>query len=136
VDALFDQAIRYIIPFMATTAKEQLVVSLDPFLSFPAFPIMQQQGLKVVRESKEAFEAAVGSYWNVVQLPQASEVTAVVPCYPLVSHFVSTLLPMGHVKSTLSNHTEFVKLFSASSKWLKLASHADEATAANPASRL
>mmetsp|Transcript_82485 Transcript_82485/g.163774 ORF Transcript_82485/g.163774 Transcript_82485/m.163774 type:complete len:735 (+) Transcript_82485:61-2265(+) len=136
MDAVFDQAIRYIFPFMATTAKKQLVVSLDPFLSFPAFPMLQQQGLKVVRESKEAFEAAVGNYWNVVRLPQPSEVTALMPRYPLAAHFVSTLFPMGHVKSTLSDHTEFVTLFAASPKWLRLASGADAATTPNPSSRL
>jgi len=136
MDAVFDQAVRYIFPFMATTAKEQLVVSLDPFLSFPAFPMLQQQGLKVVRESKQAFEAAVGNYWNVIRLPQPSEVTEAVPHYPLVAHFVSTLLPMGHVKSTLPDHTEFVTLFTASPKWLRLASSVDVATTTNPASRL
>jgi len=90
----------------------------------------------VVRESKQAFEAAVGYYWNVIRLPQPSEVTEAVPHYPLVAHFVSTLLPMGHVKSTLPDHTEFVTLFTASPKWLRLASSVDVATTTNPASRL
>jgi len=121
VDALFDEAARYILPFMATTAKEQLVISLDPFLSFPAFPMLSQQGLKVVRESKEAFAASEAHYWNVVSLPRAPEAPVCIPRYPLAAHFISTLFPMGHVKSTLPDHEAFVQKFTASTKWLRMA---------------
>jgi len=121
VDALFDEAVRYILPFLATTAKQQLVISLDPFLSFPAFPMLSQQGLKVVRESKEAFEAARAGYWNVVSLPRAHGSPASTPRYPLAAHFVSKLLPMGHVKSTKGDDEAFVELFAASPKWLRMA---------------
>ena len=51
-DALFDDAAPYILTFLATNAKAQLVVSLDPFLAFPAFPMLSQQGLKVLEGTK------------------------------------------------------------------------------------
>mmetsp|Transcript_71242 Transcript_71242/g.201929 ORF Transcript_71242/g.201929 Transcript_71242/m.201929 type:complete len:720 (+) Transcript_71242:2-2161(+) len=129
-DALFDEAVRYILPFAATSAREQLVISLDPFLSFPAFPMLAQQGLKVVRESKEAFAAAEGGYWSVVSLPRPASG----PKYPLAAHFVSKLFPMGHIKSTLSNDEAFVQAFTSSPKWLHIA--AAGASTATPASKM
>jgi len=128
VDALFDEAVRFILPFAATTAKEQLVISLDPFLSFPAFPMLAQQGLKVVRQAKEAFLAEKASYWNVVSLPQTSHSSKTSLQYPLAAHFMSKIFPMGHVKSTLTDHEEFVQAFTASSKWLRVRNSAPSTT--------
>jgi len=120
-DALFDLAARYILPFLATNAKEQFVVSLDPALSFSSGPLLSQLGFQVVSEPKDAFASMEGSYWNVVRLPRTASSRAATPEFPLVAHFISTLLPMGHIKSTLSNDTAFVEAFSASSKWLRVA---------------
>jgi len=120
-DALFDDAAAFILPFLATNAKAQLVISLDPFLAFPAFPMLTQQGLKVVRESKEAFKAAEASYWNVISLPRAPSAPAATLEFPLAAHFISKLFPMGHVKSTLPDDQAFVDAFAASAKWLRVA---------------
>jgi len=117
-DALYDDALLYMLLFAATNAKDQLLISLDPFLSFPAFPMLKQQGLNVVRQNKKAFEASVGMYWNVVTLPQVSHVG---PKYPLAWQFVSKLFPMGHVKSTSPDNKVFLETFGASAKWLRLA---------------
>ena len=35
--------------------------------------------------------------------------------------FVSLYMPMGHIKSTMKNDEDFVKYFSQSDKWLKMA---------------
>merc|ERR1712048_811840 len=105
----------------ATTAKEQLVISLDPFLSFPAGPMLTQQGFKVVRETQDAFAAAETSYWNVILLPRMSDASVTTPKFPLAAHFISTLFPMGHVKSTLPKHEAFVEVFINSPKWLRMA---------------
>lgn len=120
-DALFDLAARYIMPFAATNAKGQLTVSLDPLVSFPQEALLAQVGLQVVRESEEAFAKVEGGYWNVARLPRAPGAPAATPEHPLVAHFVSTLLPMGHIKSTLSDDAAFLEAFSASDKWLRLA---------------
>mmetsp|Transcript_48019 Transcript_48019/g.126806 ORF Transcript_48019/g.126806 Transcript_48019/m.126806 type:complete len:728 (-) Transcript_48019:9-2192(-) len=130
-DGLFDEAAAYILPFLATNAKEQLVLSLDPFLAFPAFPMLSQQGLKVVRESREAFAASEAGYWNVITLPRAPAARAATPDHPLAAHFISRILPMGHVKSTLPDHQGFLDAFAASPKWLRVG-----AQAGAPGSRL
>ena len=41
------------------------------------------------------------------------------PGYALAAHFVSNLLPIGHIKSTKVNDKRFIEYFSASEKWLK-----------------
>eukprot|EP00747_Dinoflagellata_sp_TGD_P169246 gnl/TRDRNA2_/TRDRNA2_197739_c0_seq1.p1 gnl/TRDRNA2_/TRDRNA2_197739_c0~~gnl/TRDRNA2_/TRDRNA2_197739_c0_seq1.p1 ORF type:complete len:202 (-),score=40.30 gnl/TRDRNA2_/TRDRNA2_197739_c0_seq1:24-629(-) len=68
-DRLFDDAIPFLLLFLATNAKSQVVVSLDPFVSFPAAMMLQQAGLKIVREARPAFEQVKSSYWNLVVLP-------------------------------------------------------------------
>lgn len=41
------------------------------------------------------------------------------PGYCLAAHFVSNLVPVGHIKSTKIDDQEFLEYFSASEKWLK-----------------
>ena len=43
------------------------------------------------------------------------------PALPLVGQFVSTLLCVGHVKSTATDDAAFFDEFSTSSKWLAMA---------------
>jgi len=40
--------------------------------------------------------------------------------YPMVGQFVTTLLPIGHIKSTLPDDDEFVKAVRVLPKWLKM----------------
>jgi hypothetical protein len=42
------------------------------------------------------------------------------PGYALAAHFVSNLLPVGHIKSTKLDDKAFIEYFSASEKWLKI----------------
>lgn len=41
------------------------------------------------------------------------------PGFALAAHFVSNLLPVGHIKSTKLDDQEFINYFSASEKWLR-----------------
>lgn len=121
-DVLFDDVIPFVLPFLATNARAQLVVSLDPFLSFPAFPMLQQSGLKLVRESQESFKRTESTFWNVVTLPT----DALKPShYPLVGHFISKLMAFGHVKTTIANDNAFIEMFKSSEKWLRCPPVAD-----------
>lgn len=115
-DALFDDLAPLLLPFVATNARSQLVVSLDPFLSFPAFPMLQQAGIRVLREKRPAFEQAEPVYWNVIVLP--GEVGSREE-RPLAAHFVSRLLCFGHVKSSSEGDDAFLEQFSRSDKWLR-----------------
>jgi len=116
--ASLQEAVQYILPFAATTAKEQLVISADPScaLSIPGF--------SVVSESKEAFAASEPGYWSVISLPRAQAVAAATPEFPLAAHFVSKLFAMGHIKSTLTDDAAFVDAFASSPKWLKMGGQA------------
>lgn len=117
-EAHIDEALWSVMPFAATTARPQLVVSVDPSLaSSSAVAAMREQGLQVVTETQEAHQGTQGKYWNVVVFPRKS---ASDPEYPLAAHFVSRLFPMGHVKSVQADDDAFVEAFSASPKWLRL----------------
>jgi hypothetical protein len=52
--------------------------------------------------------------YNTVRLP------GVLTEFPIVSHFVSTLFCLGHIKSTKSKDEQFIKAFENSAKWLKV----------------
>lgn len=115
--ATIDEAVQYVLPFAATTAKDQLVISVDPACSL-SFP-----GLSVVKESKETFTASDPKFWNVISLPKDAASTQ---AFPLAAHFVSKLFAMGHVKSTLSDDTAFLDAFTSSPKWLRMAVQAGQ----------
>ena len=40
--------------------------------------------------------------------------------YPMVGQFITTLFPIGHIKSTESNDEEFVARAKVLQKWLKV----------------
>eukprot|EP00472_Partenskyella_glossopodia_P009340 CAMPEP_0197538412 /NCGR_PEP_ID=MMETSP1318-20131121/59632_1 /TAXON_ID=552666 /ORGANISM="Partenskyella glossopodia, Strain RCC365" /LENGTH=714 /DNA_ID=CAMNT_0043096819 /DNA_START=153 /DNA_END=2297 /DNA_ORIENTATION=+ len=110
-----DSVILTLLPFIVTNARSQIVLSTDG--SHDSF--IKESGLdKLVEvrvEDEKEFEANVKSNrpYNVV-VPFVEE-------FPLVSHFVAKLLPLGHIKSTQSDHHEFVEYFKNSDKWLKIA---------------
>ena len=59
------------------------------------------------------------NYYNIVRVP--SDIGSSDKTYPMPGQFVSLYLPMGHIKSTMKNDEEFVKYFSKSEKWLRIA---------------
>jgi hypothetical protein len=114
-DRVFDDLAPFLLPFLATNAKDQLTISLDPFLAFPAFPMLQQRGVKCMREEKAAFLKSEANFWHIIRLPDQAPAEL-----PLVSHFVMSLVAFGHIKSTKSNDEAFVARFSQSAKWLRV----------------
>ena len=81
----------------------------------------------VVVESDETMAHRVEvdgeNFYNIVSVPTHSVDCEQDICrkYPMPGQFVSLYLPMGHIKSTKKNDEEFVKYFSESDKWLKMA---------------
>ena len=124
-DAL-DAAAPFVLPFVLTNAKEQLVVSCDPLLADGALGALGGAlgtGALVI-EDDAAFEARVArdEPWNVVRAGErAWRALAPPEAFPLVGHFVTLLFPFGHVKSTKSDDREFIAAFAASPKWLRAA---------------
>ncbi len=110
------QLAPHLFPFVLTSAWEQLRLSLHPANANlkAALSAAGIGGAHVVTEAADAFDARVAAEepYNVVT-PGLSE-------YPLVGQFVSTLLCVGHVKSTEPDDLKFVEAFKDSPKWLKM----------------
>lgn len=122
-DAGLAEAVRYILPFAATTAQGQLLVSAEPAARLQG-EVLAKAGVRLLREATGVFAAAQAGYWSVTKLPPSGDAVASTTQYPLAAHFVSKLLPMGHIKSTLPDDEVFLQRFRASQKWLRMASAA------------
>jgi len=106
-------AVLHTLTFSLTTAHDAVIVSTG--LSSVSYKLKQAGVENVKFEAEEVFEHLLlqDRPWGLVRTGAMKE-------FPLASQFVSTLLPLGHAKSTKSNDIEFVKLLGASSKWLQL----------------
>ena len=76
-------------------------------------------GVAVVFEDSSGMDARLSSEstFNVIH---PINVATSDPGYALAAHFVSNLLPVGHIKSTKLDDKAFIEYFSASEKWLKI----------------
>ena len=117
--------------FYATNARSQVELSvcesnkglLDSLMKHD----LGNHIFDVVVEGDETLEhrleANGENYYNIVSVPVHSADCEQGICrkFPMPGQFVSLYFPMGHVKSTMKNDEEFVKYFSSSDKWLKMA---------------
>eukprot|EP01127_Copromyxa_protea_P007034 TRINITY_DN16971_c0_g1_i1.p1 TRINITY_DN16971_c0_g1~~TRINITY_DN16971_c0_g1_i1.p1 ORF type:complete len:724 (-),score=199.66 TRINITY_DN16971_c0_g1_i1:38-2056(-) len=114
----YDTVALHLLPFYITNAAEQVTVTCDPANSAVLEKMLKLDGVRVYSEAEEVFQNRTNimdSTWNTIY-PSAVEE------FPLVGHFVSLLVPLGHVKSTKKDDKEFVQYFKNSPKWLKLRS--------------
>jgi len=117
-DATYDQAAPLLLPFLATNAAPQLHISVHP--ASPAAVTLATLGLAHQTEEDAAFEkrAAEAGLTHVVRVPcRGGDLEGE---YPLAGLFVSRLLTFGHCKSVIPDDKEFLNVFRASDKWLKL----------------
>jgi len=84
-------------------------------------PLLSGSGVRILEETRSGFEEAKASYWNVITLPGDALADG---DHPLAAHFVSRLLPFGHVKSSAGGDDAFLEVFEASEKWLRCTSDA------------
>jgi hypothetical protein len=106
-------------PFVATNAASQLVVSVAASEGNDALvAALAKAGVECVVEDDAAFAARSAAAWSAITAPPAG--ATVDGAYPLASHLVSTLVPLGHIKSTDGGDEAFAEYFAASPKWLKL----------------
>ena len=118
--ATFDVIAPYILPFYATNAHNQVIVSCaeDHLATRVAEATEKLGGIRVEVETDKEFERSSADAWNIVEI-DARE-SAAPETMPLVGQFASLLFPLGHIKSTLPNDEKFVAAFSASPKWLMM----------------
>lgn len=107
-----DKGLVYLLCFVCTNAYSCLRVSCPTsierdFLTDLGMP-------NCVEETEEAYQKFVADERNNVW----NAVVATLDDFPLVGHFLGTLFPLGHIKSTKQNDKEFLTIFSDSDKWL------------------
>jgi hypothetical protein len=111
----FDDLSVNLLPFLVTNARGQVQVSVDPGNAAVLQGLSNaNMAISIVRESDSDFatRSADNAFWNVVK-PSTCQ-------FDLVSHHVSLLFPLGHIKCTRSNDQEFVDYFTPSPKWLHI----------------
>jgi hypothetical protein len=94
--------------FSATNAKDQVVVSTE---NDTIRSLGEKHGIPV----KAVTEDSLAPGDNLVNISEPMD------SYPMVGQFIMTLLPVGHIKSTLPQDEEFVSRVKDLQKWLKMA---------------
>ena len=109
----------YVLPFLATTANDALRISCDA-TNEPLAAALEAVGCDVVREDEAAFAARVAAERPYNAISPADRARDLAAGCPLAGQFVSLLLCVGHIKSTVPDDEAFVAHMSASPKWLQL----------------
>jgi hypothetical protein len=127
----------FILPFLATTARGQLEVSVAE--DSPARAAIEKwlgaSGIgrgsaRLAVEDHASFDARSGGRgkFNVVEIPTGAGGAVLASAspagrveYPLAAQFVSNLLVAGHAKSVKANDDAFLNTFRKSDKWLRVA---------------
>ena len=118
------------LPFYATNAFEAFRVSLPGSGgsgndgSDDLAAVLEELGVTFVREDDAAFEARVEAEQPYSAVTAADRAADLAGGFPLPGQFVSLLLCVGHIKSTVPDDDEFVAHFQPSPKWLQLRTHA------------
>jgi hypothetical protein len=107
-----DDVAPSLILFLATNARDQLVVSVEAGGEALVDALV---ACGVDAKVEERFEAE--TYYDAVSGRELRDRFAT---YPLAQQFVSLYLTVGHAKSTLSKDGAFAAAFAASPKWLRV----------------
>jgi len=111
-----DELAPSLLPFMVTNAWMAVEVSVDPSNK----KLIEQLDHRVPHVVTSDFNPDSPKYFNVVCPEQLRANVGGLTHFPLVGQFVSLYFPMGHIKSTTPDDHQFVEVFSASSKWLRV----------------
>jgi hypothetical protein len=99
--------------FSATNASEQLQLSVDPN-NTAVLDLCKLHAIRHVVDTDQAFDTREFAAGDNVILAKPME------DFPMVGQFVSTLFPLGHIKSTQPDDEEFIARAKALDKWLKM----------------
>jgi hypothetical protein len=114
-----DLTLVTLLPFYMTNAHGRVRLSL-PASARQAQDILTRLGVAFsLHDTHEQYEEAARQpgVWGAIDLSKASEDAFE---FPLVGHFVSQQLPLGHIKCTKGQDERFVEVFKGSEKWLQL----------------
>ncbi|KAL3915797.1 MAG: hypothetical protein SGILL_005477 [Bacillariaceae sp.] len=107
-ETTFDDVAPFLFVFFATNAKDQVVVvSKNSTIK----EMCQTLGIRVA-ESFDESSMRPGDNFKAVSSPMAE--------YPMVGQFISTLFPVGHIKSTTPDDQDFLSKVVHLDKWLKM----------------
>jgi hypothetical protein len=109
-DTSFDDLAPSLFLFYATNGKDSVAVSTENEL---IRALCQKHGIAVTLKPVQESQLLPGDNLVNIEGPMSD--------YAMVGQFVSTLLPLGHIKSTLPNDEEFITRVKDLNKWLKLA---------------
>ena len=104
----WDDLAPFLILFFATNAKDQAVVYSGGNHTIET----KCENLGIAVKAKGKPSLAPGDNMKYIHGPLDS--------YPMAGQFITTLFPVGHIKSTESNDEEFVARAKILSKWLKV----------------
>lgn len=130
-DVSFDDMSSIFLLFYSTNARSQVELSVDEsnagLLDSLKNHDLDNHVFQVVVEGEEILQHRLknegDNFYNIVRVESSLEKSkAGGLAFPMPGQFASLYLPMGHIKSTMKDDEEFVKYFSKSEKWLKMAS--------------
>jgi hypothetical protein len=103
----FDDIAPSLLVFFATNAKSQVVVVSD---NAKILEICAKHGISTQPSFDKRSLSPGDNYKEVTEDTQ----------FAMVGNFISTYLPVGHIKSTLPDDEDFVARVAVSEKWLKV----------------
>jgi hypothetical protein len=104
----FDHIAPSLFLFFATNARDQVIVVTE---NAGIKRICIKNGVKTLNTVDERSFAPGDNYKEIVG-PMAT--------FPMVGQFITTLFPVGHIKTTIPNDEEFLRRVVTLNKWLKL----------------
>ena len=111
-DTGWDELAPSLLLFFATNAKDQVIVSV-PTTNQTVPMLCQKHGIFTTTSINEDRVRAGDNVHHVQDLPDSNG-------YPMVGQFLMTLLPVGHIKSTIPQDEVFVDRVKGLPKWLKM----------------
>jgi hypothetical protein len=113
-DTSWDEVASIFILFYATTARNDVELSIDP-KNRALIALCSKLKLRHSAESEDEMTARLSSQSDVFNVVHANGPTS---NFPMAGLFTSIYLPLGHIKSTQPNDKEFYLRGDLSKKWL------------------
>lgn len=108
-NSCIDDLAPYLLVFFATNAESEVVVATE------------NKGIKEFCEKYGVTTSdIVDENSSLKPGDNFVDITTPIARFPMVGNFITTLLPVGHIKSTVPNDEEFILRFCRREKWLRM----------------